>query len=456
MVFNAITLLLVLVGLVNFRYGLVFYLTYKLILVTNITLVSLPGVPLLTQEMFLTMWFLVLFLFKGKSVRHARSEFPFKIPFCLLVVSWTLSAVFSLAGLGSELSRLIGNILEDVLLIWMIWEVFESHELFVALYKCITFAMFASCIYGFIELALQSNPLIEYESTLLSGDARSITYVYTDTLSRGYRINSFFEHAIGAGINWSIYSVFTFWLWINRDSRDMRSLSGSFMAFALITAFLCVPCIILTRMRSPLIFFLICCLSLINLKSRRFVGFVLGAAVGVLILLPVLSSNFQIIASLFSDSAQEQVRGSSLDMRLDQFQVAFSLADMRPFFGLGEKYSEVLPSTMYSGLHGSESIWLSTIVCYGYVGTAIEIFYAIWALVVLPRRYKSKTLFIFMFAYWVTATVTSTPGMKMYLLFLVIFYFTKTSDVYKKLGHEQTSADEHPRMNRFRYRPEGR
>lgn len=448
MVFTAITLLLVLVGLVNFRYGLVFYLTYKLILVTNITLISLPGVPLLTQEMFLTMWFLVLFLFKGKSVRHARTELPFKIPFCLLVASWTLSAVFSVAGLGSELSRLIGNILEDVLLIWMIWEVFESHELFVTLYKCITFAIFMSCIYGFVELALQSNPLIEYESTLLSGDSRSVTYVY-DSLARGYRINSFFEHAIGAGINWSIYSVFTFWLWIKRDTKDMRGLSGTFMAFALITAFLCVLCIVLTRMRSPLIFFFICCLALIDTRSKRFLGFVFGAVVGILILLPVLSANSQIFASLFSDNAQSQVGGSSLDMRLDQLQTALSLANMSPLFGLGEKYADILPSMLYSGLYGSESIWFQVLPRYGYFGTAIEIFYAIWSIVILPRRYRSRPLFLFSLGYWVTATVTSLPGMKLYLLFLAYFYFIKTSDVYQAVGSVQAGADKAVRTYRL-------
>lgn len=440
MVFTAVTLLLILVGLVNFRYGLVFYLTYKLILVTNVTLISLPDIPLLTQEMFLTMWFLLLFLLRGKSVRCAHCELPFKMPFVLLVASWTLSAVFSAAGLESELSRLVGNVLEDVLLIWMIWEVFESHELFVVLYKSITFAFFVSCIYGFVELGLKVNPLIQYESTLLGGDARSITYVYTDTLSRGYRISSFFEHPIGAGVNWAIYSVFTFWLWINRETTDMRGLSGAFMAFALLTAFLCVPCIILTRMRSPLIFFLICCLALINFKSRRFIGFVLGAVVGILILLPVLSTNFQIFASLFSDSAQEQVRGSSFDMRLNQFQVAFSLADTSPIFGLGEKYAQVMPGSLYEGLYGSESIWLSTIVCHGYFGMAIELFYMTWSTFVVPRRFRSLPLFFFMLAYWTTATVTSLPGMKLYLLFLVAFFLLKTSCIYQPVCNKDSSG----------------
>lgn len=434
MLFTAITLLLVLAGLVNFRYGLVFYLTYKLILVTNITLISLPGIPLLTQEMFLTMWFLALFLFRGKSVRNARCTLPFKLPFSLLVVSWALSAVFSVAGFGSELSRLIGNIFENVLLIWMIWEVFESHEFFVMLYKCITFAFFASCIYGFVEVALQSNPLIQYESTLLSGDARSVTYVYADTLSRGYRICSFFEHPIGAGVNWAIYSVFTFWLWINRNTKEIQGLSGAFMALALLTAFLCVPCIVLTRMRSPLIFFLISCLVLINFKSRRFVGFLIGAAAGVLILLPVFSANFNIFASLFNSDAQQQVSGSSLEMRLDQFQVALSLTSMSPLFGLGEKYADVLPSFLYSGLYGSESIWLQTLPWNGYFGTAVEFFYAIWSVAVLPKHYGSRPIFFFALAYWVTATVTSLPGIKLYLLYLVYFYFIKTSDVYQSIA----------------------
>lgn len=432
MVFTAITLLLVLIGLINFREGLVLYLGYKLILVTNITLVALPGVPLLTQEMFLTMWYLLLFLLKGKSARHAKCELPFKLPFCLLVGSWTLSAVFSIAGLSSEVSSLVGDILTNVLLIWMIWEVFETHEMFVKLYKLITAFIFASCIYGFVELALQDNPLVDYEATLIDS-SRSVTFIYTDTLSRGYRIQSFFEHCIGAGVNWSIYAVFTFWLWINRDSRDMRGLSGAFMAFALLTAFLCVPCIVLTRMRSPLIFFIICCFSLVNLRSRRFLGFVMAAVVGALILLPLFSANSQILSSLFDSSTQQQIGGSNLEQRIGQFEVAFSLANLSPVVGLGQKYQNVLPSYMYSGMYGSESVWLSTIVCFGWLGTAFEAFYLVWCVVVVPRRFKCMSLFWFMLAYWVTATVTSLPGMKPYLLFLLGFYFIKGSDVYRAI-----------------------
>ena len=50
MIFSIIGFLILVYGIKDFKKSFEIYLVYKLILVTNITLISMPGIPLLTVE----------------------------------------------------------------------------------------------------------------------------------------------------------------------------------------------------------------------------------------------------------------------------------------------------------------------------------------------------------------------------------------------------------------------
>ena len=112
-------------------------------------------------------------------------------------------------GSNAELSNLIKLISEDILLIWLMWEVLETKEDFKLLYKYITIMIFASCVYGLLSTLFKVIHLLIYEATLIQDKTRSFIGLYTN-MDRGYRIKSIFEHSIGAGINWSMYSILRF------------------------------------------------------------------------------------------------------------------------------------------------------------------------------------------------------------------------------------------------------
>lgn len=431
MIFSIIGFLILVYGLKDLKKSFELYLVYKLILVTNITLISVPGIPLLTIEMFMTLVYVVAFFSKGKQYQFAHRKFPYRIPFALLFVCWLLSSMFAIAGFKAEVSNLIKMISEDILLVWMMWEVLETKEDFELLYKYITVMIFASCVYGLVEYSIQSNPLTLYEATLIQDKSRSFMGLYTN-MDRGYRIKSIFEHAIGAGINWSMYAVFTMWLWINSDTEKRKK----FPKLAMITGFMCVPCIILTKMRSPLLFFAVFCLSLVDFKKKRFYSLVVLGIVAMIVLMPLLTENMSIFRSFFDQNAQAEVGGSSIETRLSQFTAAFDVVKLSPVFGLGNKFASVLSRSVYVMLYGMESIWLLVIVQYGIVGVVVYLFYAAWALLYVPIKYKSLPIFFLSLAYWVTYTATSVPGLKMHLFFLIVFYFVKISEKYQKAVNE--------------------
>lgn len=392
-------------------------------LVTNITLISIPGFPLLTLEVFLTLIFIILFFANGKRFQFAHGSFPYKKLFALLSICWVVSSIFAIAGFSAELSNLIKNISEEIVFVWLMWEVLETEEDFKILYKYITIVIFASCVYGLVEYLIQNNPLALYEATLNKDESKVILGLYS-TEFRGYRIQSFFEHAIGAGINWGLYSVFTIWLWINKKVKI------KFPFFYLFTAFMCIPSIILTKMRSTILFFLIACLSLVDIKKKRFYRMTVMALPAVFLLYPIIRNNLVIFMSIFNSAAQQKIGGSTFDMRIMQIIAAINLVKLSPFVGLGNKFANVLSRTEYVQLYGMESIWIWVIVQFGLVGVISYLVYALYSIVIIPLEYNSKPMMFFALAYWVTYTVTSVPGMKIYLYFLIMIFFIKNSEKY--------------------------
>lgn len=433
MIFFIIGFFILVYGIKNFKKSFELYLVYKLILVTNITLISIPGIPLLTVEMFMTLIYVIVFFSKGAQYQFAHMKFPYKLAFFFLFICWLLSSMFAIAGFKAELSNLIKIITEDILLVWLMWEMLETKEDFRFLYKCITVMIFISCVYGLIEYIIKSNPLTLYEATLIHDDTRSFVGLYTN-MDRGYRIKSIFEHSIGAGINWSMYAVFTLWIWENGDYDSRKG----FSKLSMITAFMCIPCIILTKMRSPLLFLAISCLGLVDFKKKRFYSLVVISAIAVIVLIPLLTENANMMKSFFDKNAQAEVGGSSIETRLTQFTAALNVIKISPIFGLGNKFASVLSKSVYVMLYGMESIWLLVIVQYGIIGVIVYLFYMVYSLFYIPVSYNKKMIFFFTLAYWVTYTATSVPGLKMYLFYLIVFYFIKTSDKYqlaKKRGN---------------------
>lgn len=427
MIFAIVGIIILLYSTKNFKKGFMIYLTYKLLLVTNISLVSIPGIPLLTVEMFMTLVYIFLFFSQGKKYEYAHMKFPFRVVFLCLFACWFLSAIFAIAGFKSELSNLIKITSEDIMLIWMMWEILEEKTDFFMLYKYITVVMFISCVYGIIEYVIQSNPLTMYEATLIHDESKSFLGIYTN-MDRGYRIKSIYEHAIGAGINWGMYSVFSIWIWINSATEDRKKLPK----LSMVTALLCIPCIILTKMRSPLVFFAIATLSLINFKRKRFYNAIIVGMIMVIVLIPLISQNYDIFISFFDSSAQKTIGGSTVDTRFIQFTSAFEVIKKSPIIGLGNKFASVLPKSQYALLYGMESIWLWVIVQYGLVGVIIYVLYLIYSVVIIPKKFSCRQIMFFFLAYWITYTASSIPGAKMYLLYLIVFYFIKTSEKYKR------------------------
>lgn len=423
MIFLIVGILLIIYSFANFKRAFLWLLIFKLFLVTNITVVAIPGLPLFTLDLFLTIIFFFQFL-KLKKTIPQDIKFPYRRPLQFLVISWAFSTAFAYIGFVGAVSQFVQTVFQQTIFIWMLWRIIDVEKDLDFLIKWLTIAFFFISIYGFYEHQIQANPLVEYEASLIGDIDRAINWTYDADFERGYRTQSVFEHAIGAGINWAMYILFILSLYINYKYPI------KYKIWIFLTVLLSVLCLLFTNSRGPIVFIMISGISLINLKNNRTYLLLICCIILIIILLPFLSKYVDNISSIFNSKAQQQVGGSNAEMRFEQFSAALALMIQSPFVGWGFKFMNELNNSLTAALLGLESIWLRVMVEFGILGVIANIYYAYYSLIKVPKMYHSKSIFYLSLAYWVTSSLTSVPGMLYYLYFLMIIIFIKLSPSY--------------------------
>lgn len=422
MIFLIIGLLIIFIAFRNYKKGFYYFLFYKVCLVTNITVISVPGLPLLTLDVFMTLVFIVLFYKDRKKLGLDAVPFPYKKPFAWIAVSYFLSTAFAYIGFVGAFSQYVGQMVREFIFTWLMWMVVDRKDT-AYLVKGLSLMFLLSCIYAFYEKTIQANPIQEYEMSLVEDASKAISFLYDADSYRGYRVQSFFEHAIGAGINWGMFIVLYFSLTVVYKHK-MKSV------LPLVVAILCIPCLFFSNSRGPILFLMIGAMSFIDLKNRKFYKTAVAGVILFLIVSPFLSDYANNLLSIFDQKAQDKVGGSNAEMRFEQLGAAIALMMQSPLVGLGYKFMNELNNHLVNMLLGLESMWFRILTQFGLIGTIANIILAYYSLVKIPKQYKSKPVFFISLAYWTTASLTSVPGMLMYLYYLILIIFIKQSDVY--------------------------
>lgn len=433
MLFTIIGIILIIYSFKNFKKAFLWLLVFKLFLVTNITVVAIPGIPLLKWDMFLVAIFFLQYWRKKNALRTDSIPFPYEKPFKFLIVSWFLSTIFAYVGFAGAVSQFIGTMFENLVIVWLMWKLIDVQKDLSFIIKWFSIAFFCISLYGFYEHQFQANPLVEYEASIVDDEERAVVFTYDADAGRGYRVQSVFEHAIGAGINWGLYLIFVFSLWINYQYKLNNKI------FVFISALLGIPCIFFTNSRGPILFLMIAVFSIINLKNRRIIYFLATCLIVGIFIAPMLGDYAANVISIFDSKAQEQVGGSNADMRFEQLTAAIALMQQSPLFGFGFKFLNEMNNALTSALLGLESMWFRILTQFGLLGVFANIYYAYYSLYLIPRHFKSQSVFFLSLAYWFVASVTSVPGMLMYMYYLFIIIFIKLSPQYneRSYGHKQ-------------------
>ena len=420
MIFTVIGLAIIVYSIANFKKGFMLFLAFSLFLGKNITFFGIVPLSTLMSFYFFLLFIMLRYMRKKKDF---SPKYPWRFPMIAISFSIIISSIYSISGFSSEISTMLGNIIKEVLVIWVMWNSIETEKDFKTVFKYVTVVMIISCLYGFIEYAFRHNFLYDYTITLAnSGSVRDWRYAIG---GRGYRVFSIFEHPAGAGMNWALYGGCLLYFITHKHKMTKNK-----PLYALLACF-CIVLSFLTKMRSVMVFALLCMLAFWEPKKKRFYYAIPFLVIIIVLLLPTIISN-PIFRSLFDDNAQSAVGGSSLGMRIIQLEGAFELFSLQPMTGLGTKYMNVLPYVQTYKVLGMETILVSIPVMYGIIGIVAYGIRIIYDIVLLPKRYDSRILFVFTSAFWLVSLITSTPGFSINLMFLISMGIIKTSDVYKK------------------------
>lgn len=424
--FYIIALIIVFCGLKNLKKGFLWLMVYKIFLVQNISLINVPGLPLLTMDVGLTLFYVFMFIVKRKKNAIYSVPFPYTKPFVFLAISWTLSAIFSRIGIGGAASQLLRDICQSLITVWMMWVLVEEKKDFRFLLKWFTFAFLIAGLYAYYEKAFEANPLQDFYVTLMGDSEKTIDFQYTNDV-RGWRVKSVFEHPIGSGINFAMYVLFLLSsLYIYKIKVPNRHLS-------FFTMVLCVPCVLMSNSRGPILFLLIGLMMFVNLRDSKTYKLILLAIPVLALLMPLIGDYSTVVLSIFDSKTQADVGGSDANMRFEQLAASLALMMQSPLFGLGQKFQNVVNSYLVDALLGMESMWFRIMTTYGALGVLANLFSAYYAMYKVPKIFKSRNLFFIVLAYWVTGSLTSVPGILDHMYYLLLIYYIKNSEVYQHL-----------------------
>ena len=429
MIFFIVGISILLYGIKNYHKAFLIFMLFKVVLNNNISVISIPGVPLLTMDMFLSLCFTALFWVKKDTLLLEKQKFPYSKAFLFLFLSWSVSAIFSVAGFSVGWSEYVGSVCTDILLVIIMWKVIIKESDYKFLLSGFTILFFIAAIYSFYCKAISWNPIIEWESTLIEDQSRAVEvgYMSENTIEgRGIRISSFFSHPIGAGMNFAMYFILIMVTYIKMSGFRIPR-----RKFSLLVALLCLPCVLLSNCRASIVFILIALFGCVEFNNKRFRNILIVLIISFIVAGPYFLDYWNVIASIFDSTAQEEAGGSNLEMRLGQLAASYQIMLIQPLTGLGYKFQLVISQSLVLELLGMESIWFVVMTKYGIIGIISTLYYMWVSVCSIPRRYKSIPLFFFSLAFWVVYTMTSLPGMLLHFYFLIIFFFIKHSKIFK-------------------------
>ena len=265
MILIAIGLAITLFAFIDYKNALILYLMYQVIWHPTATLVQLNGIPTINIAMFMNTVFAGIYIVKGNRVRKAKTVFPLSVPLCFVLISYFITCFFSIAGFKREFTRAISIIAQEYFLLGILWEVIETKKDMQKLTKGLTVMLFGAGLYSLLEYLLKDNPLVNYKSSL--NEAGIVLYSTTkEALRRGYRVVSFFEHPIGAGMTMALFVIYVLISFVVYK----KHVSGVYKLLSYAGCALCALGVALTKMRSCLVFLIISLLGIIDLKNKRF------------------------------------------------------------------------------------------------------------------------------------------------------------------------------------------
>lgn len=390
---------------INLKKCVLFWCVFSIVLNISFCIKYTP--PAITVTFLINVY--LIFVFFIKKHKRAKQKTPIIVPVVFVIVSYIITFLF--ADLNSNVNVLLSLFVNEFVILYIFYFYVETKNDIKYVLKIGFVILIISIIYAFITLLLQDNPIINWESGL-SGDI--VKVVVANQTERGMKLQSLFSSAT----DFNIYLCLLLILLFFNSYLRLFKISSKYEVFLVVIIVLLT---ILSKNRAGMLGLGI--LLLYMSKDIKQIRVILLIGCTIFISLLLSDVHFLYIESFFSDTAQNQVGGSSIEMRKNQLDIVLLWLLKSPFWGLGTDAVIYIRDFDYS-LYGAESIWFRLLLERGILGLITYIYVIIVSYFSFTNR-QIRKYFSYVIIYWLainSVTLSSTGLLYPFLLVYIILF----------------------------------
>lgn len=350
-------------GIINLKKAILIWMPVQLLF--NVQVAMRYASPALYLNLSVTMMLFLLYLIKGRNNRAFNKEnFIFKPILILNLVSYALSLMFSIVPFSEVMMETVRTFLNSFLFIYMFQKTLCTRKDVRLVYRASIVVIFIICLLGLYESIVGDNPWLDYVYTHSSQEYERMYYIPGNVwrrfgMVRAYSV--FYIHiAFGTTCVFLLFAIGTAYSrkWLGRKQLTL-----------LICILLLVAGVFMSNSKTGLLGLVVMFFALVKFKyvfKPQYIIPLVAILIGVFVAFPEYLNNF---TSLFNEDAAEEGSGSTVDMRMVQFQVAFNLFNQSPVFGNGlGSIAAMMNIGDNADILGSESSWMKILPERGLIG----------------------------------------------------------------------------------------
>lgn len=425
--FDILILTIIGVSFKNFGIGYLLALCSYMV-IPSMVRIQLGGIGFSIVDV-IPLSFFLLFLVNRRLIKNGI-KFPkkLKLYFYISIISTFILILFSsgFVPIQTQFINLFKYVIQTILFLYLGYYAFYSLDKRLAL-NILLYCSILCGLYGILTYFLHTNPYINSLYLFYTGE-ENIYMAFQESIRGALegRVSGTNVHPLGWGQMWNV--LLPFFIIVRKDCN--RILFSFVILIGVINIVLCGS-------RSALIGFLLFLLFFLFFEKKStalkytLVGF------GFLLLTFVVFDNYRpinqmkeyLISSIaFWDTekqSQMDIKGSSMEMRLEQFDVATKIA----FKNLGgEGYGYKLYSLQHysqynSDLYGLESFVIRELVEKGWLGLIcfLWMFYLLYSYAISEVNAQDKyKWFAYFISFFICILMTDIQGISWTLFFLLI------------------------------------
>ncbi len=270
--------------------------------------------------------------------------------------------------------------------------------------------------FALFEMLTSYNPYIHFTSFL---KIYSENTIITEMRFGIKRTQTFFSmHETNAGVSFLLITLLSF---IRAKGETIRTSKICYLVI-----FLLGLNIFASGSRAAIIGLLILSCLLLRKKNLKMI-FVLSPFILLLINF-FLHDYLNNIISSFTNT--ENIAGSNIDMRSQQFNIALYYLSKSPWIGHGIAYTWNYVAIYDHEIFGAESLWLPVIIDQGLLGVTTYILFFLYSLYYAISK-KNAQLCFFIVGFVIFNSLSSIPKVPFSYIYIVLFAIIESNKLFK-------------------------